>query len=403
MRWFESNSGRYLTVQKTGLFSFYYLPGVILLSLYWVTGASAKQPILSEQILQQAMNPDSIQKILYEDVRGTGEKDAVVFYSNSEKCGVAIFGQKSELLWKQEEDCWGGSGDIVYLDNKTGNKNLSYPFIQLTASHNASIGSTLYLFQWDGKKFNQAFVNYDDNERAIIRMPDGHLVMKIAYRGRELAYLYDDEDGKVVECSVKYPAFYQTYIDKAYQSLHAMESTDDSDTPRDVLELNPGNLNSNYLRAFIYAGKYEEGLRFCEKFRSLLNQRDAEELDKVVAGYKKYYASLTVTAPSFKQTVPTVTKTPSTKNQTYKYNRPNLLHINLKLHQQFMEIYEALKAGKITAEQSETLRANLKKIDQQKKELYKNEKKDDLKKDSESQLDQSLNENEKSLIAAGVM
>ena len=72
-------------MQKTGLFSFYYLPGVILLSLYWVTGASAKQPILSEQILQQAMNPDSIQKILYEDVRGTGEKDAVVFYSNSEK------------------------------------------------------------------------------------------------------------------------------------------------------------------------------------------------------------------------------------------------------------------------------------------------------------------------------
>jgi hypothetical protein len=92
----------------------------------------------------------------------------------------------------------------------------------------------------------------------------------------------------------------------------------------------------------------------------------------------------------------------SSPTPKHRYNRPNLIHINLRLHQQFMELQAALKAGKITVEQSNTLIANIKQINQQKKDSYKKENKDDLTSDSVTQLDQSLDESEQNLTASGV-
>jgi hypothetical protein len=260
----------------------------------------------AELAYQKILNADAIQQVTYEDVRGIGKKDALVVYSQSSTIsnapiigGAAVFDHDKGLLWKTEVPCYNYSADVINFDKE----NPKIPFIRATSCSNASIGCSTYLFRWDGKTFAQVYASYGEDNK-LITLADGNPVFQCAWRSRGVPSLWRYEKGEVVDCSKEYPDFYETYIKAAYDALALNKWPD----------LQPMMVEQNYLMAFIYAGKFQEGLDFFEKLRPLMVEKDQErsnqnpslvqihikgfdntnlfqsELDKMIVKYKKWNA-----------------------------------------------------------------------------------------------------------------
>jgi len=180
---------------------------------------------------------------------------------------VAVFDHDKGLLWKHESSCYGIGGDLIVFDKD----NPKVPFIRVTPCQNASIGCGMELYRWVNKTFQLIYTDGSGNERKLMTMPDGNPVMQTAWRGRGVPNLIRFEKGQVVDCSRTYPAFYKTYIDKAYEALAAEKWPD----------LQPMLVQQNVLPAFIKAGRYQEGLDFCEKLRPLMVKQDQLREEKI--------------------------------------------------------------------------------------------------------------------------
>jgi hypothetical protein len=227
-----------------------------------------------ETAYKQILNADAIQPVTYEDVRGIGKKDALVVYSKPNPIeenapiigGVAVFDHDKGLLWKKEVPCYGLTADTLNFDKE----NPRVPFIRATSCANASIGCSTFLFRWDGTTFAQVYASYGEDNK-LITLSDGNPAFQCAWRSRGVPSLWRYEKGEVVDCSKEYPDFYKSYIQAAYDALAADKWP----------ELQPGAVEQNYLMAFIYSGKFQDGLDFCEKLRPLMVQKDEERRERL--------------------------------------------------------------------------------------------------------------------------
>jgi hypothetical protein len=284
---------------------------LIALALFFISIISlpvwAAELTPAELAYQKILNADAIQQVTYQDVRGIGKKDALVVYSKPNTIienspiigGAAVFDHDKGLLWKTEVPCYNYSADTINFDKD----NPKVPFIRATSCANASIGCSTYLFRWDGKTFTQVYASYGEDNK-LITLADGNPAFQCAWRSRGVPSLWRYENGKVINCSKAYPDFYKPYIKAAYDALAIAKWP----------ELQPGAVEQNYLFAFIYAGKFQEGLDFCEKLRPLMVEKDKErsnqnpslvqihikgfdnanyfqsELDDMIVKYKKWNA-----------------------------------------------------------------------------------------------------------------
>ncbi|HTA76338.1 MAG TPA: hypothetical protein VK791_04210 [bacterium] len=247
-----------------------------LLALLLFAGAPSwgRELTFAEKTYQKILDAQSIQNVTCADICGLGKQDALVVYSKpatDENAtiigGVAVFDHDKGLLWKHESSCYNFNAEPIVFDKD----NPKVPFIRVTPCHNASIGCGMELYRWVGTRFQLIYTDGSGNERKLMTMPDGNPVMQTAWRGRGVPNLIRFEKGEVVDCSRAYPAFYQSYIDKAYETLAAEKWPD----------LEPMVVQQNFLPAFIYAGKYQEGLDFCEKLRPLMVKQDQLREDKI--------------------------------------------------------------------------------------------------------------------------
>jgi hypothetical protein len=225
------------------------------------------EPTPAERAYQKILNADAIEQVTYVDVRGIGKKDALVVYSKTNPIeenapiigGVAVFDHDKGLLWKKEVPCYGLTADTINFDKS----NPKTPFIRATSCANASIGCSTYLFRWDGTAFAQVYVSYGEDNK-LITLSDGNPAFQCAWRSRGVPSLWRYEKGEVVDCSSEYPGFYQAYIKAAYDALAAGKWP----------ELQPMRVEQNYLSAFVYAGRYQEGLAFLDKLRPIMVKED---------------------------------------------------------------------------------------------------------------------------------
>ena len=235
--------------------------------------ASANDFQISKDIILQTLDAAEVSEIFYQNVRGTGQKDAVVYYLKKAKdlkqgdCvppyigGVALFTANNELVWKHEETCWGlGTGPLdgfVYLDQEKPDS----PFIVFRPCQNASIGCSFLFFRWEGSSVRTipVFGCIQGEVSRIEIMPDGRKVIITSYRGQGVPTLLAYEKRKVYDHGPQYPGFYQTYIQKADE---VMDSADLKLSER-LSALGEG------MQAAFFAKLDREGMNFCRRILEL--------------------------------------------------------------------------------------------------------------------------------------
>jgi hypothetical protein len=235
--------------------------------------ASANDFQVSKDIVRQRLDASEVSEILYQDVRGSGQKDAVVYYlrknGDSNKGdysapfvgGVALITAENKLIWKHEEPCWtlgtGPLDGLVYLDQEKPDP----PFIVLRLCQNASIGCSFHLFRWEGSTIGTipVFGCIQGEVSRIETMPDGRKAIITSYRGQGVPTLLAYEKGKIYDHGPQYPGFYRTYIQKADE---AVDSTVLKSSER-LWALGEG------MQAAFFAKLDREGMKFCRKILEL--------------------------------------------------------------------------------------------------------------------------------------
>ncbi|HET9870759.1 MAG TPA: hypothetical protein VFR02_09735, partial [bacterium] len=234
-----------------------------------MTAAAGSDPYAPQAL--QALVPAGakIVQVTPYDVRGVGQKDAVVFYEASAApgqpagCGVVLVSKNLKPLWSFRQTgathVWVPAGDhpgVVSLDPA----HPAVPYLVFNPYFDA-VKSQFHVFRWAGKDF--AEIRHADlgDDPQVALMPDKVPAVVADNFGYPTPHLFVLKNDRLVPADYQYPHFFDKTVKEAEKSLRDIQMIPHPD----YLEV-----ESKYLAAFAYAHRCEEGLRFADK---VLNMR----------------------------------------------------------------------------------------------------------------------------------
>src|ERR1700722_2766772 len=198
------------------------------------------------------------------DIRGVGQKDAIVYYQMpaGQGCAVAWVSKEGKTLWSFQENgadhVWVPQSDhpgVSFLDAA----HPSVPYLVFNPYFNA-VKSQFHVFRWAGKSFVEIKHGDLGNNPQVSLMAD-HVPAVVADNfGYPTAHLFVLKNDSLVPADYQYPHYFEKTVKEAQQSLHDIQMIPHPD----YLEV-----ESKYLTAFLYAHQDQEGLKFADQILNL--------------------------------------------------------------------------------------------------------------------------------------
>jgi hypothetical protein len=243
---------------------------VILFSLLTVpTLAAAGEANENTKALQGLLPAGAqITQVTVYDVRGAGQKDALVYYqvaasgSTPSSCGVALVSKDLKSLWSFKENgadhVWVPKSEhpgVAFLDAA----HPAVPYVVFNPYMDA-VKSQFHVFRWAGKDFVEIQHGDLGNNPEVAVMNDKVPAVVADNFGYPTPHLFVLQNDRLVPADYQYPHYFDKTVQEAQKSLHDIQMIPHPD----YLEV-----ESQYLGAFAYAHQCEEGLQFADKLLTL--------------------------------------------------------------------------------------------------------------------------------------
>jgi len=202
------------------------------------------------------------------DVRGVGQKDAVVYYQvaasgqTPSSCGVALVSKDLRTLWSYKETgadhLWQSKGEhpgVVFLDAR----HPAVPYVVFNPYFGA-VKSQFHVFRWAGKAFTEIQHGDLGNNPQVALMEDKVAAVVSDNFGYPTPHLFVLQNDRLVPADYQYPRYFDKTIQEAQKSLRDIQMIPHPD----YLEV-----ESQYLAAFAYAHQCEQGLKFADQLLTL--------------------------------------------------------------------------------------------------------------------------------------